>query len=53
MRTHNWIPAEGLFEDDFDRSLADLVKAIDTDLPWVREHTRWGNEATKWESAGA
>ncbi len=51
VRSHNRIPAEGRFEDDFDRAFADLVKAIETDLPWVRAHTR-GIEATRWEEAG-
>lgn len=47
----NWRIA---FLDDarFDDELAKLVEALDTDLEWVRNHTRYQVEASKWvESA--
>ncbi|HET6937433.1 MAG TPA: toll/interleukin-1 receptor domain-containing protein, partial [Nocardioides sp.] len=42
VAVRNWIPQTGRFDDDFDTALATLVTAIETDLDWVREHTRWG-----------
>ena len=45
-------PRLGRFTDDFDTSLATLVSAIETDLDWVREHTRWGLRAEEWERRG-
>lgn len=50
LAVRNWIPQTGRFDDDFDASLATLVTAIETDLDWVREHTRWGLRATEWEA---
>jgi WD40 repeat protein len=47
--SRNWIPQTGRFLDDFDGNLATLVSAIETDLDWVREHTRWGLRAEEWE----
>ncbi len=52
ISSHNWIPAQGLFEDDFEASLDTLVGALETDLDWVREHTKWGNLATAWDTKG-
>jgi WD40 repeat protein len=52
VATRNWIPQLGRFTDDFDTSLATLVTAIETDLDWVREHTRWGLRAQEWERRG-
>jgi WD40 repeat protein len=49
VAVRNWIPQTGRFDDDFDTALATLVTAIETDLDWVREHTRWGLRATEWE----
>jgi hypothetical protein len=46
----NWIFAcEG---DDFDVSLTALTTAIDTDLEWVKEHTRLLTRAIEWEAKG-
>ncbi len=36
--------------DNFDESFQTLEKAIDTDLNWVREHTRLLIRATEWEN---
>jgi WD40 repeat protein len=52
VAVRNWIPQTGRFADDFDGSLATLIIAIETDLDWVREHTRWGLRATEWERRG-
>jgi hypothetical protein len=52
VAVRNWIPQTGRFADDFDGSLATLITAIETDLDWVREHTRWGLRATEWAARG-
>jgi hypothetical protein len=39
-------------EDDFDAGLATLAAAIDTDIAWIRQHTRIGEQARRWEYAG-
>ena len=44
------MPQRGQFEDDFERSLRVLVNAIETDLEWVKAHTRWGSKALEWEA---
>jgi WD40 repeat protein len=49
IASHNWIPQQGSFEDDFEASVATLVEAIETDLDWVRAHTRWGERAEEWD----
>lgn len=49
----NWVPQTGRFTDDFDTALDLLVEAVETDLDWVREHTRWGQRAADWEARGA
>lgn len=44
-----WIPYHSLgFERSFDR----LITAIDTDLPWTKEHTRLLGRATEWQFKG-
>lgn len=49
LSERNWIPQEGSVADDFDPCLERLIKAIDTDLDWTRQHTRWGNHALEWD----
>ena len=39
-------------EDDFDAGLSTLEVAVDTDIAWIRQHTRIGELAQRWESAG-
>ena len=34
----------------FARSLGDLSKALNTDLAWIREHTRLGELAVRWKA---
>ena len=38
--------------DDKEAALAALETALNTDLPWVREHTRLGELARRWEEQG-
>jgi hypothetical protein len=52
IKTHNWIPSEGGFEDSFDEHLGKLIEAIETDLDWVRGHTHWGEQAAAWAENG-
>jgi tetratricopeptide (TPR) repeat protein len=35
---------------DFDAALSELVRALETDIPWIREHTRLGVLAERWEA---
>jgi WD40 repeat protein len=46
VASHNWISFTEA--DDFEQRLADLFTAIETDLDWVREHTKWLLEAQAW-----
>lgn len=38
--------------DDFDKALSNLVTALDTDIEWIREHTRIGELARRWDTLG-
>jgi WD40 repeat protein len=49
LSAHNWVPQIGLFDDQFEAAVATLVRAIETDLDWVKGHTRWGQKAGEWE----
>jgi WD40 repeat protein len=50
VAARNWI----FFRDgdDFDHAFELLLKAIDTDLEWVHEHTRLLVRAQEWDAAG-
>ncbi|MBE9028397.1 TIR domain-containing protein [filamentous cyanobacterium LEGE 11480] len=50
LGSHNWL----LFRaaDDFERSFAELVRAIETDFMHVKVHTRLLNRALEWERQG-
>ena len=50
VRERNWIP----FDDDarFDDGVERLVDALETDLEYTREHTRWLVKALEWEAEG-
>ncbi len=50
VRFRNWIPAgeDGGLEVTVER----LVKALDTDLEWEREHSRLTVRALEWDSSG-
>ena len=44
------LPQEGLF--DFDEHFSDLVKALNTDRAWVKEHARLADWAREWRARG-
>lgn len=47
VQSHNWI----IFKDrDFDTAVSQLIKAVDTDLNYVRLHTRLLIRAKEWEA---
>ena len=48
MTAHNWVFLRA--EDDFDTSFGLLIDALDTDLEYVREHTRLLRSAIEWEA---
>ncbi|MCA9912719.1 MAG: toll/interleukin-1 receptor domain-containing protein, partial [Anaerolineae bacterium] len=49
ISTHNWL----IFTpDDFDGAFTQLLKALDTDLDYVREHTRLLTRAREWDRHG-
>ena len=50
IRVRNWIPFET--EDGFDAGLGRLVEALDTDLEWTEQHTRWLLKSREWEREG-
>jgi len=47
MSAHNWIFLRK--EDDFEANLELLISALDTDLDYVREHTRLLTLAIEWD----
>ena len=48
VRVRNWVPfvERAQFED----GVARVVDALDTDLAWAKEHTRWLLKALEWEA---
>ncbi len=46
----NWIFCRE--SDDFEKATATLISALDTDLPWIRTHTRLLTRAIEWEAKG-
>lgn len=50
LQTPNWIWSRE--RDDFDVAVEKLIEAIDTDLPWVRQHTRLTKRAAEWDEKG-
>ena len=38
-------------EDNFDLGLATLAAAVDTDISWIRQHTRMSELTRRWEEA--
>ncbi|MGV0027405.1 WD40 domain-containing protein [Phormidesmis priestleyi] len=48
LRKHNWLFFRS--QDDFETSLRSLLKAIDTDLDHVRQHTRLLTHAIEWQN---
>ena len=50
LATRNWIYFRS--SDDFDQSLATCVEALETNLDWVRFHTRLIVRAQEWAAGG-
>jgi WD40 repeat protein len=50
IRVRNWIPFETA--DGFAAGLDRLVRALDTDLEWTEQHTRWLLKSREWEREG-
>jgi hypothetical protein len=48
LSDRNWIFARDT--DDFDAAIKSLMSAIDTDLDWVRAHTRLLTRAIEWDA---
>jgi WD40 repeat protein len=50
VRFRNWIPAGE--DGQFDVAVERLVKALDTDLEWERQHSRLTVRALEWDRSG-
>jgi hypothetical protein len=50
IRERNWIPIGD--DADFDHGVARAVDALDTDLAWTKQHTRWLVKALEWDGEG-
>lgn len=50
LTKYNYIFCTG--RRDYDKALASLVAALNTDIDWIREHTRLGALASRWETGG-
>jgi WD40 repeat protein len=50
VRFRNWIPADG--DGELQEVVERLVKALDTDLEWERQHSRLTVRALEWERSG-
>jgi hypothetical protein len=46
LADHNWVYVRA--NDDFETGVGKLIEALDTDIEWVREHTRLGVRAAEW-----
>jgi len=50
LRRLNWVQMRPT--DDFPTAFAMLLEALDTDLPWVKNHTRILLRASEWDAKG-
>jgi WD40 repeat protein len=50
LRKLNWIFYRD--SDDFEKATDELISALDTDLKWVRAHTRLLTRAIEWDASG-
>jgi hypothetical protein len=50
LRELNWIFCRD--SDDFEKATGTLIRALDTDLAWVRAHTRLLTRAIEWDANG-
>ena len=46
LADYNWVYLRA--DDDFETGVGKLIEALDTDIEWVREHTRLGVRAAEW-----
>jgi WD40 repeat protein len=51
VNSHNWVYFRE--EDNFNQAFKTLLEALDTDLSYVRDHTRLLVRAREWERSGA
>ena len=49
MSAHNWVFLRQ--EDDFEANFERLIDALDTDLAYIREHTRLLTRAIEWHES--
>ena len=50
LADHQWVKFRG--SSSFEQSVDVLVETLDTDLAWVKEHTRWLQKARGWQRSG-
>ena len=50
VRFRNWTPADE--DGGLERTVDRLVKALDTDLEWERQHSRLTVRAREWKRSG-
>src|SRR5688572_4787743 len=50
LSAHNWLMCRD--EDDFEQALKSMISTLDTDLDYVRAHTRYVVRAAEWEDKG-
>jgi WD40 repeat protein len=49
IRVRNWIPID---DGTFEQGVTRAVDALETDLAWTKEHTRWLVKALEWDGEG-
>ncbi len=47
LSSHNWVYARE--QDNYDAGISKILESINTDLDWVRQHTRLLQRAREWE----
>ena len=52
VRYRNWIPIDGDGDGDLSATVERVVKALETDLEWEREHSRLTVRALEWQRSG-
>jgi WD40 repeat protein len=50
VRFRNWIPVDG--DGEFDGLVERVIRALDTDLEWERQHSRLTVRALEWDRSG-
>jgi WD40 repeat protein len=50
LSAHNWLMCRD--DDDFEHALKSMISTLDTDLDYVRAHTRYVVRAAEWEDKG-